>query len=278
MGKLDVVASHGAQIPTIGLGTWTLKGGACAEAVASAIADGYRHIDTAKMYDNEDGVGQGLRASKLARHELFVTTKVWKDDIGPGNLQRSAEASLKRLGLDYVDLLLIHWPNADIPLKGSIEALCDAKARGLARHIGVSNFTTKLLFDAIALSSEPIVANQCEYHPHLDQSKVIASCKQHGVAFVSYCPLGRGSVGGVIDEPAVQAMAERLKRTPAQVVLRWHVQQGLVAIPRSSNHRRIADNIRIYDFELAADDMAALSKLARPDGRVVKLAHAPEWD
>ena len=278
MSNFDVVASHGALIPSIGLGTWTLKGEACAEAVAGAIACGYRHIDTAKMYENEEGVGQGIRAAKVARHDLFVTTKVWKDDIGPGDLQRSAEASLKRLGLDYVDLLLIHWPNADIPLKGSIEALCQAKERGLARHIGVSNFTTKLLYDAIAIASEPIVANQCEYHPHLDQSKVIAGCRQHGVAFVSYCPLGRGSVGGVIDEPVVQAMAARLKRSAAQVVLRWHVQQGLVAIPRSSNSQRIADNIKVYDFELSADDMGALSKLAKPDGRVVKLAFAPKWD
>lgn len=278
MSTYDVVASHGALIPTIGLGTWTLKGEACAEAVAHAIASGYRHIDTAKMYDNEDGVGQGLRAAKVARHDLFVTTKVWKDDIGSGDLQRSAEASLKRLGLDYVDLLLIHWPNAEIPLKGSIEALCEMKEKGLARHIGVSNFTIKLLFDAIAIASEPIVANQCEYHPHLNQDKVIAACNQHGVAFVSYCPLGRGAVGGVIDEPVVQQMATRVKRTPAQVVLRWHIQQGLVAIPRSQSHQRIADNIKVYDFELAADDMAALSKLARPDGRVVNLAFAPKWD
>ncbi len=278
MSTYDAVASHGALIPTIGLGTWTLKGEACAEAVAHAIASGYRHIDTAKMYDNEDGVGQGLRAAKVARHDLFVTTKVWKDDIGPGDLRRSAEASLKRLGLDYVDLLLIHWPNAEIPLRGSIEALCEMKEKGLARHIGVSNFTTKLLFDAIAIASEPIVANQCEYHPHLNQDKVIAACNQHGVAFVSYCPLGRGAVGGVIDEPVVQQMASRLKRTPAQVVLRWHIQQGLVAIPRSANHQRIADNIKVYDFELSADDMAVLSKLARPDGRVVNLAFAPKWD
>lgn len=278
MSNYDVVPAHGALIPSIGLGTWTLKGEACAEAVAGAIANGYRHIDTAKMYDNEEGVGQGLKASKLARHELFVTTKVWYTDIADGDLQRSAEASLKRLGLDFVDLLLIHWPNPAIPLASSIKALCEAKDRGLTRHIGVSNFTTQMLYDAIALASHPIAANQCEYHPHLRQDKVIAACKQHGVAFVSYCPLGRGSVGGVIDEPVVQAMAKRLGRSPAQVVLRWHAQQGLVAIPRSSNHQRIADNLKIYDFDLSADDMAALSKLAKPDGRVVNLAHAPKWD
>lgn len=278
MSNYDAVAAHGALIPSIGLGTWTLKGEACAAAVAAAIGSGYRHVDTAKMYENEDGVGQGIRAAKIARHDLFVTTKVWKDDIGPGNLQRSAEASLKRLGLDYVDLLLIHWPNAEIPLKGSIEALCEVKDRGLAHHIGVSNFPTRTLYDAITLASHPIVCNQVEYHPHLDQSKVMAACRQHGVAFVSYCPLGRGDVGGVIDEPVVKAMAARLKRTPAQVVLRWHVQQGLVAIPRSSNHQRIADNIKVYDFELSPEDMAALSKLAKPDGRVVNLAFAPKWD
>lgn len=278
MSTFDVVASHGAMIPSIGLGTWTLKDEAGSLAVAHAIASGYRHIDTARMYDNETAVGEGIRASKLARHELFVTTKVWHTDLAPDDLQRSAEGSLKRLGLDYVDLLLIHWPNPAIPLKGTIEALCEMKARGVTRHVGVSNFPSALLFDAIALASEPLVANQVEYHPHLDQSKLIAACKKHGVAFVSYCPLGRGAVGGVIDEPVVQAMAKRLKRTPAQVVLRWHVQQGLVAIPRSQNHQRIAENVKVYDFDLSADDMAALSKLAKPDGRVVNLAHAPKWD
>ena len=278
MKPYEFVTSHGCTIPSIGLGTWTLRDEACSELVTSALASGYRHLDTAKMYDNEAAVGAGLKASGIARHEVFVTTKVWRDDIADDDLQRSAEASLKRLRLDYVDLLLIHWPNDAIPLKASIKALCETKKRGLTRHIGVSNFTTALLYDAVALADEPIVANQCEYHPHLDTSKVIAACKTHGVAFVSYCPLGRGSSGGVIDEPAVKAIAVRLKRTPAQVTLRWHVQQGLVAIPRSSNKERIAQNLTVFDFELTAEDMKSLSSLARANGRVVNPATAPKWD
>ncbi len=278
MAQYQTVSAHGAVIPSIGLGTWTLKDEACVEAIGWAIAAGYRHIDTAKMYDNETAVGEGLRASKAPRDSIFLTTKVWKDDIADGDLQRSAEASLKRLGVEQVDLLLIHWPNAEIPLKGSIKALCDAKKRGLARHIGVSNFPTKLIEEAMSLTSEPIVANQCEYHPHLDQSKVIAACKKHGIAFVSYCPIGRGSIGGVMDEAAVKAVAKRLGRSAGQVVLRWHVQQGLVAIPRSGNKQRIADNLAVYDFALSSDDMATISALAKPDGRVVNLAFAPAWD
>ena len=278
MKPFEAVTAHGCTIPSIGLGTWTLRDEACTELVASALASGYRHIDTARMYDNEAAVGAGLKASKVGRHDVFVTTKVWRDDIGDGDLQSSTEASLKGLGLDQVDLLLIHWPNDEIPLKASIKALCETRKRGLTRHIGVSNFTTSLLHDAISLADEPIVANQCEYHPHLDTGKVIAACKTHGVAFVSYCPLGRGSSGGVIDEPAVQAIAKRLKRTPAQVTLRWHVQQGLVAIPRSSNKERIAQNLAVYDFELTGADMKTLSGLARADGRVVNPATAPKWD
>jgi diketogulonate reductase-like aldo/keto reductase len=278
MADLRSVTAHGCTIPAIGLGTWTLKDSTCAEIVASAIRGGYRHIDTARMYDNEAAVGEGLRASGVARDEIFVTTKVWRDDIADGDLQRSAEASLKRLGLDQVDLLLIHWPNAGIPLAGSIKALCETKKRGLASNIGVSNFPVKLLDATMAITSEPIVANQCEYHPHLDATKTIAACKKHGVAFVSYCPLGRGSTGGVIDEPAVKAIADRLKRTAAQVTLRWHLQQGLVAVPRSSNKQRVAENLAVYDFELTPADIAALSKLAKPDGRVVSVAFAPQWD
>ena len=162
------VHANGAAIPAIGLGTWRLAGDEGAEAVRSALAAGYRHIDTAAMYDNEEAVGAGLKASGVKRDEVFVTTKVWPEDLAPGDLERSAEASLKRLRLDAVDLLLIHWPNAAIPLRGSIEALCRVRRAGLARHIGVANFTVALLDEAVALAGEPLVTNQCEYHPYLE--------------------------------------------------------------------------------------------------------------
>ena len=279
MSAIPHVTAGGASIPAIGYGTWPLKNEECARAVATAIETGYRHIDTAAMYDNEASVGDGLRASGLSRDKLWVTTKVWWENIGDGALQRSAETSLKKLGLDQVDLLLIHWPNPAIPLKDSIKALNDAKARGLAKYIGVSNFPSKMLDEAVALTNEPIVTNQCEYHPHLDQSKVLAACRRHGVAFVSYCPLGRGSVGGVLEESVVRELAEKHGRTPAQIVLRWHIQQpGVVAVPKSGNPKRIAENFQVTDFALSDDEMSKLSSLARPDGRVVNLAFAPQWD
>jgi diketogulonate reductase-like aldo/keto reductase len=276
------ILAHGAQIPMIGLGTWTLAGRECADLVAGAIGAGYRHIDTAAAYGNEEGVGLGLRegltSAKLSRDDVFVTTKVWHDQIGAGDLQRAAEASLKRLGLSAVDLLLIHWPNPAIPLKDSIAALCDARKRWMARHIGVSNFPVALLDQAVALATEPLAVNQCEFHPHLNAAKIQAACARHDVAFVSYTPLGRGSIGGVLDEPVVRAIGKRVGRTAAQVVLRWHVQQGFAAIPRSGNLGRATENLQIFDFKLDPADMAALSGLSRPDGRVVKVAFAPAWD
>jgi diketogulonate reductase-like aldo/keto reductase len=276
------ITSHGARIPVIGLGTWTLADEDCAKLVAGAIAGGYRHIDTAVAYGNEAAVGQGLKAglrqAKLSRDDVFVTTKVWHDQIGSGNLQASAEGSLKKLGLSAVDLLLIHWPNPAIPLKDSIAALCDAKRRGLTRHIGISNFTVAMIEQAAALTTEPLVTNQCEFHPHLDATKVRAACVKHNIAFTAYTPLGRGAIGGVLDEPLVKAVAERVGSTPAQVVLRWHLQQGHIAIPRSSNLGRALQNLAVFEFALAPADMAALSGLTRPDGRVVKVAFAPQWD
>ena len=271
-----LVHANGAAIPAIGLGTWPMKGEEAARAVARALETGYRAVDTAAMYGNEDAVGEGLRAAGVARADVFLTTKVWYTDLAPGALQRSAEASLRRLGLDQVDLLLIHWPSTDIPLEGSIAALCDAKRRGLARHVGVSNFPVALLDSAVSLATEPLVANQCEYHPHLDQTKLLAACRRHGLAFLSYAPIGKGAV---LEDAAVRDVAARHGRTPAQVVLRWHVQQdGVAAIPKSANPGRIAENLDVFGFTLSEDEMRALSGLSRPDGRMVAPGWSPEWD
>ena len=269
-----VISALGADIPALGFGTWQLRGEACVAAVGAALACGYRHIDTARMYGNEREVGQGLRASGLARDEVFVTTKVWRDNIASGALEKSAEASLADLGLDQVDLLLIHWPNRAIPLADSIRALCNARKRGLARHIGVSNFPSAMLDEAVALSSEPLVANQCEYHPRLDQTAVLAACRRHGMAFTAYSPLGRGEL---LAAPAIAAIAGRLGRAPSQIVLRWHVQQGVAAIPRSGTAAHIQSNFGIFDFTLSPDDMAAISALARPGGRLVDMGWV-DWD
>ena len=276
MAAPKTIAANGAEIPTLGLGTWGLAGKDCAAAVRIALEAGYRHVDTAAMYGNEEAVGAGLRASGVARDELFVTTKVWYADLAPADLRRSAEASLRRLGLSRVDLLLIHWPNARILLRDTIPALCAAKRAGLARHIGVANFTVALLDEAVALADEPIVANQCEHHPYLDQSAVRAACRRHGVAFVSYCPLGRAHV---LRDPAIRPIAEAHGRTPAQVVLRWHVQQpGVAAIPKSGNPQRIRENVAVWDFALSDEEMARMSGLAQPDGRMISPSWSPRWD
>lgn len=271
--------ANGARIPAIGLGTSRLRGADCLRAVETALSIGYRHIDTAVMYGNETEVGQSIRTSGLPRDELFITTKVLPGDIGAGDLQKSARDSLKRLGLDQVDLLLIHWPNKAIPLSTSINALCDARKQGLARHIGVANFPSAMLDLATRLAAghgEKLAANQCEYHPRLDQTKLLAACRAHGVAFVSYCPVGQGAF---LSDPAIVSIARRLGKTPAQVVLRWHMRQpGVAAIPKSSQRHHLVENIEVFDFDLTDSDMKALSALAVPNGRIVRPVSAPDWD
>ena len=271
--------SPGAQIPAIGLGTFRLTGASAVSAVSGALALGYRHLDTAAMYDNETEVGEGLRASGVARDQVFITTKVWTTDIAKGDLQASAQASLSRLKLDQVDLMLIHWPNKAIPLAQSIEALCDAKQRGYARNIGVANFPAAMLDDAVRLAAthgEKIATNQCEYHPRLSQAKVLEACRRHEVVFVSYSPLGQGSLTA---DPAIAQIAARQGKTPSQIVLRWHVQQeGVAAIPKAGSAGHQRDNLDVFGFVLPEEDMRAISALANPDGRLVKPGFMPEWD
>ncbi|MCB1420679.1 MAG: aldo/keto reductase [Zhengella sp.] len=271
------VEANGASIPALGMGTWTLEGEHCAQMVAEALRVGYRHVDTAAKYANEEAVGEGLRASGLARDDYFLTTKVWFTDIADGDLQRSAEASLKRLGVDAVDLLLIHWPNPAIPLSDSIRALNAVRAAGLARHIGVSNFPSGLLAEAIGLSDAPLACNQVEYHPYLNQDKLKAMLAANGMALTSYCPLYRG--GALFDEPAVSNAAAAHGRTPGQIVLRWHVQQdGVIAIPRTSRPERLAENLSVFDFTLSDDEMAAISALRQRNARICDFDFSPVWD
>ncbi len=274
---MHFVAAHGASIPSIGFGTWPMKGRECVRAVAAALEAGYRHIDTAAGYENEREVGEAIRDSGLARSDVFITTKIRPWDLAEGDMQRAAAESLRRLGVEQVDLILIHWPSRTLPVADTIRTLNDVKRRGIARHIGVSNFTTKLLSEAWEATEEPLVTNQCEYHPQLNQDKVIAACRARGMAFTAYSPVGQG---GLLGDPAVAAIAGRLGRTPAQVVLRWHMQQKyVVAIPKSSAPQRIRENITIFDFDLEPEDMTAISALARVSVRLVQAPDlAPAWD
>lgn len=273
---IHAVKANGAEIPAIGLGTWDLRDDVCVQRVAEALDMGCRHVDTAAMYDNENAVGDGMRASGVAREDVFLTTKVWHDSAGDGPLQRSVESSLGRLGLDYADLVLMHWPDPDTPIAETMGALADVKRRGLARHIGVSNFTVDLLRKAVAVSEEPIVANQVEYHPFLDQSPVLAECARHDIALTAYSPLAKGQV---FANPVLGEIAKAHDRSAGQIALRWLVQQkGVIAIPRSSRTDRIAEFIAVGDFELSDEDMTRISALASPSGRLVDFDFAPDWD
>jgi diketogulonate reductase-like aldo/keto reductase len=270
------VTAHGVSIPAIGLGTWRLSGADCEAAVAAALSCGYRHIDTAQAYANEAEIGAAIRTSGLKREELFITTKVWYDDIGKDRLPRAAEQSLTRLGVAFVDLLLIHWPNPLIPLRESIEALCRVRADGLTRAIGVSNFPARLLAQAWEVTGVPLVVNQCEYHPLVDQHRLLAACRQHGMVFTAYCPLGRGHL---FSDPVITAIARNHRKTPAQVILRWHLQQpGVIAIPKSAHSARLVENMSIFNFALAAAEMKAIFALRRDKGRNVDPSWAPDWD
>jgi 2,5-diketo-D-gluconate reductase B len=275
MSTPTTVSAHGAEIPVMGFGTSGL-GKRAAELVAIALRLGYRHIDTARKYGTERGVGDGIRASGVPREEIFLTTKVSHENLRPADFARSVETSLVELQVDCVDLLLIHWPNPQIPVAACMGALAAAKREGFARHIGVANFTATLLEEAIRACPEPLVTNQVECHPYLDQTKMVAALRRHGMALIAHCPLGRGRL---IGDPVLTAIAHERKKTLAQIALRWLIQQEIIAaIPRSSNPERIAENLDVFDFRLTADEMDRISALRRPDGRVANPAFSPAWD
>jgi diketogulonate reductase-like aldo/keto reductase len=272
---MHVVEANGARIPLIGLGTWDLRGRVCARMIEESLRLGYRHIDTAAMYDNESAVGEGMRASGVPRDEVFITTKVWQSDLAARDFERSAKTSLANLRLAAVDLLLIHWPNTRIPLAETIGVLCKMKREGLALHVGVSNFTADLLAQATKLSTEPLVCNQIECHPFLDQSTVIAECRKHGMAVVAYSPIARGSAK---NDALLARVGKAHGKSAAQACLRWLIQQNIVVIPRTSKSERLAENFSIFDFELSAAEMQQIAALANPGGRLVDWSGSPKWD
>jgi 2,5-diketo-D-gluconate reductase B len=265
------------RVPLIGLGTWDLRGRTCVRMVDQALRLGYRHVDTAEMYDNEREVGEGLRAAGVERHDVFITTKVWPSHFAARDLERSAKESLSQLRVSDVDLLLLHWPNPQIPLNETLAALCKVKRMGLARNIGVSNFTVALIEQAVKFADEPLVCNQIELHPLLDQSKVIAACRAQCIAIIAYSPIARG---GVKNHALLARIGKSHGKTAAQVSLRFLVQQGIAVIPRTSRVERLSENFAIFDFELSPAEMAEIGKLARRDGRIVDYAYSgsPKWD
>jgi 2,5-diketo-D-gluconate reductase B len=268
--------AHSAEIPAIGFGTSGM-GYITAEHVGAALKAGYRHIDTARKYGTESAVGEAMRASGIPRGDIFVCTKVSHENLHARDFARSVEESLKALGVDYVDLLLVHWPEKNTPLAETMAALAKAKRQGLARHVGVANFNVAMLDEAIALCPEPLVTLQVECHPYLEQSKVIAACRERGLVLTAYCPLARGCIKG---DPVLTDIGRRYGKTCAQVALRWLMQQDIIAaIPRSSNAARVAENIDVFDFKLDDEDMRRITGLKRRDGRTANPAgRAPVWD
>ena len=260
-----MLTAHGAQIPALGFGTSPMTGSMAAGEIVAALKAGYRHIDAARKYGTEPVVGEGLRASGVPRKDIFLTTKVSHENLHAADFAKSVDASLKALGTDYVDLLLVHWPNPEIPLAETMPALAKARREGKARHVGVANFNIALLDQAIRLCPEPLVCLQAECHPYLDQSKLLSAVRQRGMAFVAYCPLGRGRL---FSDPVLAEIAQSRGRSIAQIALRWLMQQGLGAIPRSSNPQRIADNFKVFDFTLSDDEMRRISALKRANGRI----------
>lgn len=272
---MQLIEAHGARIPVIGFGTMTLKDNVCVQAVKDALQVGYRHVDTAWFYGNEKEVGEGIRQSGVKREDIFLTTKVREINLEPAKFAASVEESLSNLKVPQVDLLLIHWNNKDVPLKDSIGALCKAKREGKARHVGVANFTTALLKEAWELTTEPLVCNQIEVHPFINQDKVIAACKAKGMAVVAYCPAVRGKGTG---NDVLERIGKAHGKSWVQVSLRYLVQRGLSAIPRTATPAHMKENLDVFDFTLSDAEMADLKALNASNTRVVNPPQAPVWD
>lgn len=250
---------HGTLVPALGLGTWELNGDACVRAVEHALALGYRHLDTAQGYGNEAEVGVGLHRSGVPRDRVFVTTKVRPRFFAPDLLAGSVEASLAALGIDHVDLLLLHWPRPDVPLEDTLGALHAVRERGLTRHVGVSNFAPSWV--ARSLATGPIFTNQVEYHPFLAQDALLRQADALDLLLTAYAPVARGAVH---DDPVLSRIAAAHGKSAAQVALRWLVQQPRVlAIPKAASPEHRRANLELFDFALSDDEMARVAALDR---------------
>jgi 2,5-diketo-D-gluconate reductase B len=272
----DVLA-NGARIPAIGFGTYGMARAEMLRMIPAALKGGFRHIDTAQIYRNEAEVGECTASSGVPRSEMFITTKVWVANYPAGRFATSVDESLRIVRTDYVDLLLLHWPHNGVPLAEQIGLLNETVKAGKARHIGVSNFNRQMLDQAIGLSAAPLVTNQFEYHPYLDQSLLAGATREGGLAVTAYCAM---AVGRVLGDPTLARIAASHGRSIPQVVLRWLIQLGnVVALSRTTNPDRVAENQAIFDFELGEDEMAAIHALARPNSRIVDPpVLAPAWD
>jgi 2,5-diketo-D-gluconate reductase B len=259
---MEYVETAGVRIPKIGLGTWQNTGTECSKTVEAAIDAGYRHIDTAQAYDNEQAVGDGIAQADIDRENIFLTTKVWRSNLRYEDVLESVHESLDNLHVDYVDLVLIHWPHPRIPLEETLEALSELHDEGVVKSIGVSNFTRSQLEDARRISELPIVANQVLYHPYTDQSELQQYCAADGLALTAYSPLARGDV---LSEETLERIGRRYDKSTVQVALRWLIQQeGVVAIPKASSKNHLEQNLDVFDFSLTDTEMTQIDDCRGP--------------
>lgn len=264
---------QGTQVPALGFGTYKLPGESCREGVLHALSLGYRHLDTAQLYGNEDAVGAAMAASGVPRDEIFLTTKVLPQNLRPQDVLASTHESLARLRTDYVDLLLVHWPNPRVPLAETLGAFAELQRLGAVRHVGVSNFPSRLV--AEAQGTVTVFANQVEYHPFLGQRTLREQAALEGYLLTAYSPIARGRVA---DDPVLREVGAAHGKTPVQVTLRWLVQQpGVAAIPKAASAKNRESNFEIFDFELSGEEMARIFALARGE-RLVQPANSPVWD
>jgi len=264
--QTHIALNDGARIPQVGLGVWQTPNDEAAPAVKAALSAGYRHVDTAAVYENEEGVGEGIRQSGIDRSEIYLTTKLWNTEQGYEQTLKAFDASLKRLGTDYVDLYLIHWPSAHRGLfVDTWKAFVKLKEEGRAKSIGVSNFYPEHIEKIIAETGVTPVINQIELHPDFQQREARAFHEKHGIATQSWSPLGQGKLLG---HSAIADIATKLGRTPAQVIIRWHIDNGLVVIPKSVTPSRISENFKVFDFKLSAEDLDTLNGLDDAGARI----------
>ncbi|CAN6961547.1 MULTISPECIES: aldo/keto reductase [Psychrobacter] len=277
--KYNIRTAGQANIPVLGLGTWQSTGQDCIDVVSQGLKMGYEHIDTAQAYGNEFEVGQGIKQSGVARDKFFLTTKIFPDDMKfePEKLMAAAKRSLENLDTDYVDLLLLHWPDDRVPLSETIPALCELQKQGLTRHIGVSNFNIANIIEAKKYADVPIVVNQVEFHPFIKQKTLQTFLNNHHILLEAYSPLARGDV---FDNEVIKEIADKHNITPAQVSLAWILSdKHRVAIPKTSNPDHLQGNLDAMKVHLSAEELEKIGKLASSDGRKIEHPdYSPEWD
>jgi 2,5-diketo-D-gluconate reductase B len=271
--SLRALEIQGTTVPKLGFGTWQIEGPECQAAVEDALAIGYRHIDTARAYDNEQEVGRGLTAAGVPRNEFFLTTKIWREEYAPDDLRRAAEDSLQNLQVDRLDLLLLHWPNPAFPLEETLGALVGLRDDGLIEHLGVSNFPAGLLREALDVA--PVFADQVEFHPFLGQDEIVELAAEKDFMVTAYSPLARGKVPR---DESLREIGEAHGKTAGQVALRWLLDKPQVCtIPKASSHERRVENFEVFDFELTDDERGRIEAL-RKDERIIDPGFGPDWD